>query len=459
MSQKYEFIVMIALSNLGSYNLQAEQYCKQAYQVSRLHKHPEQDLAFVPAKKMGILTDPIIWKNVLEKAQAIYEEKKNDITFEDKQFDLLVNHLVLSKKVIASLPEKTHVTIVFAVYKEHRRMLPKTLHKHGEDCIREKIRQMNWFAECSNFSWDMIIVDDGCPNSSGVKAQQILHQYEQETGRTWPVSVVFLSDCLKTPIPNLRLKATKESIKGGSIYYGLWHAYKNSHKIAPQAKHHLVLYTDADLSAHLGQIGIALDKIINQGYKLSFGSRKLDPSFAQRPLVQTKAGKLCTYILNNLFPALQVADTQAGFKLLHKNLLKEVFKHKLEEYGWCFDVELLLLANTLYSSCIKEFGFVWIDSIPESKTRKDGDTLYYLQCYLEFYKGLERLYRKYGHPRGVLQESFFELIVKLNLKRLKEILDHCPPEIFEKSDRELLRYKGSEARKLEALGKKDLGGY
>lgn len=166
--------------------------------------------------------------------------------------------------------------------------------------------------------------------------------------------------------------------------------------------------------------------------------------------MQAKAGKLCTYILNNLFPTLQITDTQAGFKLLHKNLLKEIFKHKLEEYGWCFDVELLLLTNFLYPSSIKEFGFVWIDSIPESKTRKEGNPLYYLQCYLQLYKGLERLYRKYAHPSNIRQESFLELIVKLNPERLKEILDHCPHGIFEKSDRELLSYKEIDARKLEA---------
>lgn len=265
--------------------------------------------------------------------------------------------------------------------------------------------------------------------------------------------MIFLSDCLKKLLPNLRLKTTEDSIKGGSIYYGLWHAYKNFNKIAPHAKHHLVLYTDADLSSHLGQIGIALEKIINQGYKLSFGSRKLDPSSAQRPLAQTKAGKLCTYIMNNLFPNLHVADTQAGFKLLHRDLLRGIFNHDLEEYGWCFDVELLLLANTLYPGCLKEFGFVWIDSIPESKTRKEGDALYYLKCYLQFYKGLERLYQKYGHPKDVRQESFLALITKLNLERLKELFDHCPPEIFEKLDKELLSYKGIEVRKLEAIQK------
>lgn len=172
---------------------QAEQYYKKAHHIWKTHHHPLQEIALsyikslktiLPVQKMSTLTDPIIWQNILSKAQAIYEGKKSNICFEDKRFEFLVNHLVQSKRVIANLPEKTHITIVFAVYKEHNRMVPKTLHEHGEDCIREKIRQMNWFADCPNFSWDMIIVDDGCPNNSGVKAQQILHQYEQETGRS-----------------------------------------------------------------------------------------------------------------------------------------------------------------------------------------------------------------------------------------------------------------------------------
>ena len=60
------------------------------------------------------------------------------------------------------------LSVVFAVYKEHHRILRPEEHDSGEDFLRRKVAQLNWLASSSpKFSWELVAVDDGCPEGSG----------------------------------------------------------------------------------------------------------------------------------------------------------------------------------------------------------------------------------------------------------------------------------------------------
>merc|ERR1719456_351914 len=77
----------------------------------------------------------------------------------------------ISKKLFESMPP-IHCTVVFALYKENNRILPKgdeegKSHKNGEDFIRRKHKQMMWLYENKkDSSWCMLGCDDGCPLDS-----------------------------------------------------------------------------------------------------------------------------------------------------------------------------------------------------------------------------------------------------------------------------------------------------
>merc|ERR1719482_2518974 len=77
----------------------------------------------------------------------------------------------ISKKLFETMPA-IHCTVVFALYKENNRILPKgdeegKSHKNGEDFIRRKHKQMTWlFSNKPKSSWELLGVDDGCPFDS-----------------------------------------------------------------------------------------------------------------------------------------------------------------------------------------------------------------------------------------------------------------------------------------------------
>merc|ERR1719316_800746 len=77
--------------------------------------------------------------------------------------------VAISKKLLEALPP-IHATVVFALYKEFNRILPKgdpaeegKCHPNGEDFIRRKHKQMSWlFENKKDSSWSLLGVDDGC---------------------------------------------------------------------------------------------------------------------------------------------------------------------------------------------------------------------------------------------------------------------------------------------------------
>lgn len=381
---------------------------------------------------------------ILESAQAIVESRAaSDSSLIEKTLAL---RLAESKGILLNLNEKVHLTVVIAVYKEINRMKTSGEHINGEDSIREKIRQLDWFSDCRNFSWEILIIDDGCPLNSGAQAKQIVEEFSASSKKQWPVEVDFLQHHIQereSPIDSCQaisdLRTAADSSKGGSIYYGLWKAIQTPR---PGAKH-IVLYTDADVSAHLGYAGFAIDQIINRGYQVSIGSRKLEVDKTKG--VNTKGGSLWCYLWNNMFGDLGVTDTQVGFKAFNAAMLRQILDRKMIEYGFSFDVELLALANRLEPNSIAEFPMVWIDSVPESNLKKVRDHNFWAMV-----KALGGLYKQYGikSERG---DSFARLALSLKREELEPILENCPTAIYTRTNAQLRHYKGVSADELSRL--------
>ena len=101
--------------------------------------------------------------------------------------------LAKSKLWVRTLDAPLRISVVFAVYKEHNRIRTRSEHPHGEDFLRKKVAQLEWlFEQSPAVSWELIIVDDGCPENSGGIAKQIIEENNLQS----KARVLFLSEAI-----------------------------------------------------------------------------------------------------------------------------------------------------------------------------------------------------------------------------------------------------------------------
>ena len=291
----------------------------------------------------------------------------------------LVVKLARSKATVRSLDEPLHVSVVFAVYSETTRMLPPSAHPHGEDLIVRKVEQLRWLFEGSPVTWSLLIVDDGCPDGSGPEAVRIA----AESCPDAPVRVLFLEDAIREGQPVTRpMRSPADSRKGGSIVYGMWMAAQEDHD------RHVVVFTDADLSTHLGQIGLLIEGIVLAGNDSAIGSRREPTSVVVKEGHRNTRGKLFIYLWKGLIhPLTYITDTQCGFKAFDAAAIREISGDLLEK-KFAFDIELLLKTELRRAGSIVKTPVAWIDSEAASTTTG-------LQPYLSMLQAVAAMYRKY----------------------------------------------------------------
>jgi hypothetical protein len=70
-----------------------------------------------------------------------------------------------SRRRLRELIGPIHLTVVWAMYGETGRMVPRAEHPHGEDFVRTKVRQLDWLTGgLPGVTWSVIACDDGCPD-------------------------------------------------------------------------------------------------------------------------------------------------------------------------------------------------------------------------------------------------------------------------------------------------------
>ncbi len=368
----------------------------------------------------------------LEKIQklsnTIFEESKNldeivaletEMINEKDNYSLITHSAVKiakSKQILSEIQEKIHLTILFAVYKEHNRILTKEEHPHGEDFLMRKIHQMdNLTSEFENITWDMLIIDDGCPENSGKIAQKILK--EKYKGNN--VEVLFLQDAIDNKLEVVKnIKSTDESHKGGSIEYGMWYAANKN------IKNNIIIYTDADLSTHLGQCGLLVDSIINNNKNVAIASRIEQASVVKKEDTRDLKSKLFIYLWKRMITRLNyIVDTQCGFKAFKPEVIKKIILNNLEK-KLAFDIELLLKTDILERHSIGKVAIAWIDST-EDLTKE-------AQPYLNMLKEIAKIYHKYATAHA--ESHLFAFFVKSLTEEQWDILvNHVPEGIQIKS--------------------------
>jgi hypothetical protein len=268
-----------------------------------------------------------------------------------------------SRRRLGELAGPVHLTVVWAMYGETGRMVPRAQHPHGEDFVRVKVGQLDWLTGgLPGVTWSIIAVDDGCPDrpsSADVMTGIVAAEgYPAEGHRS--VTVLRLAEVIESDIPVSPafggLTSTGQSRKGGSILAGLAAAARHDPGRANGAGRHVVCYTDADLSANLAQLGslaapiVAGDQVVGTlGQRYGIDGAVLvraDGPVTEPHSTGDKPDKIIIlfrhYVRALLIPSLaHVLDTQAGFKAFDAVALGPAIR-QMTSFNETFDVELLI---------------------------------------------------------------------------------------------------------------------
>ena len=366
------------------------------------------------------------------------DELEEELVAEKEMVPLMVHlavKLAKSKRIVAGIEDKVHVSVVFAVYQEQNRIRTQEEHPDGENFLIRKIAQLGWlFDAYPNFTWDMIIVDDGCPDHSGRIAQEILDaQYEGDN-----VHVLFLEEAIARRLPVVQpMISSSESRKGGSVQYGMWYAAQ------VQRQNHIILFTDADLSTHLGQTGLLVDGIMNREYDAAIGSRREPASVVVKAGVRNIRGKLFIYLWKRMIPNLgYIVDTQCGFKAFKAQTVRQIIDGLIEK-KFAFDIELLLKAELARHESILKVPIAWIDSESASTTTAIGP-------YLSMLQGIAEMYRRYLPPNPE-SEAFATFVESLTEETWSKLVRHIPPSIADREPAEFGEYRQVSAADLQSI--------
>ncbi|MDH3734400.1 MAG: hypothetical protein OEU54_12745 [Gemmatimonadota bacterium] len=375
------------------------------------------------------LTDPGHLDLLVTRAESLLEElgsAERAAALDDRiggdpdtpLFARVASKLALSRLRLDEIHDPVHVSVVFAVYKEHIRLRPPTEHPLGEDALREKLRQLRWlFGRTPRHTWDLTVVDDGCPESSGELAQAILKS-ELEPGEEG--CVLWLRDAIETGAPIVSgLESTDDSQKGGSIRLGLWHAVQASRDAL-----HLALFTDADLSTHLGQIGLLVSPIASAHSAAAIGSRREATSVVVKSTGRDHRGKLFIYLWKRLLPELRgITDTQCGFKAFESSHLR-TWIDETRDSRFSFDLEALVRVRRTGAGVITKVPIAWIDSEAASTTAEHAP-------YLPMLKSVLALRAQDAPPSGP-EATFARLIERLDERSFDRLVLRAPSAITER---------------------------
>jgi len=143
----------------------------------------------------------------------------------------------------------------------------------------------------------------------------------------------------------------------------------------------LLVYMDIDLSTDISSLKSLIHEIDFNNFDIAIGSRLLKKSVVtNRKFLRTLTSKTYSFITRLLFLS-KIHDFQCGFKIIKKSTAKTLLP-KIQDSGWFFDTELLLLAENKKFK-IKEIPVNWTDD-PNSKVDV-------IKTILEDLKGLMRM--------------------------------------------------------------------
>jgi hypothetical protein len=369
------------------------------------------------------------------------------------------NAVARSRRRLGELTGPIHLTVVWAMYGETGRMVPRSVHPHGEDFVRAKVRQLDWLTSgLPGVTWSIIACDDGChdqPSSADLMTDIAAAEgYPREGHRS--VTVLRLAELIEGGMsisPAFgRLTSTEQSRKGGSILAGMATAVRTGPVRANGTGRHVVCYTDADLSANLAQLGSLAAPIVAGGKVAG----ALGQRYGIEGAVLVRAGGPVTeprstggkpdkiiilfrhFVRASLIPPLaHVLDTQAGFKAFDAAALGPALP-SMTSFNETFDVELLIhLAQQYGPQALALEPIVFIEDFAATKfpSVKPGSR------HLAMIHQVVQLYDQFVAPAAPVTGAAADLLSLIRTLELDDYVtliehlraeDHGDPALFDR---------------------------
>jgi len=386
---------------------------------------------FKTAKPRFDLTDPADQENLYQLTEQLLAE--NPAADELKAAALLPEaplefkiaaKLVASRRYMQQIQQPLQIAVVFAMWGEQNRLRPRSAdNPTGEDSLRTKLQQLSWAAAGTPVNWTLYAVDDGCPHGSGPLAAEIAAAHPQSD----QVRVLYLDEAVPTESgPLAGLPGANDSRKAGAIILGCMQAIGDGATA--------VIYTDADNSVHLGQIGLLLQPYLENGTRVILGNRKHPEAVLVKVEGRWGIGiKLLRHMQRMVGHAIfsqNIRDTQAAFKLYDAALLQEIIAAPTV-FDFSFDTDWLLAAIARREPFTR-VPFAFIDSAAESASITQGP----MTTWETLLGGLVKAVRRHGVPHNeemarVLDEEMH------SAADLELLINHLPPELANASDADL----------------------
>ncbi len=252
-------------------------------------------------------------------------------------FFSLAAFLAISKNKLKKYRyKKLKLAILMNLIHEQNRLKPSSeKNPNGENSLKNKIDQLNWLLKDTEIEYRLIYVSGNCPwGSDGV--------LESEITRIKAENVIHIK------VGDYKVGDTyTKNQKGGEIIFGI-RSILQMKGYPDQGHFDCMLFTDADMTFDLGQIGTLLDGYFS-GMDLITGNRMDPQSILVKNMTRAGSGMLMyRHLQRKLAPGFfidkNLHDTQCPWKFLSNIVLADI-QDDLDSMDWSIDTDILSAAD------------------------------------------------------------------------------------------------------------------
>ena len=248
------------------------------------------------------------------------------------------------------------------------------MHPHGDDSIRFKIKTLQELEALNPlFTARFVVIDDECPDNSGLMARTIIENEYPEAYKTGRYKVLFLGSAIEEKDPDFpsgltHKSGSNRSVKGGALLFGM-RSTVNDIKDGL----YILIDNDADLSVHPALTGILIENILSGKSKVVAASRREPDSVSIIGSTRNTRGQFFIKIWRYLLPELAkiIKDTNRAFKAFESEALKQIL-NRIEIYTFPYQIELLQ-ACISHGIPLQKRGISYIDS--EAASTQSGSDI------------------------------------------------------------------------------------
>lgn len=207
---------------------------------------------------------------------------------------------------------------------------------YNEESIVEQniLKLLDYLREnLSNHSWFILIADNGSDDHTIEIASRLSDQY-----------------------PEIKYFHIRQKGRGYALKKA-WQHYESD----------IYFYMDCDLATGLEAIKPAVEAITKGDFDIAIGSRLAKGARVTRSWTRELTSRGLNIITKPLLST-KISDMQCGFKAVKKKIVEEILP-KVEDNGWFFDTELLILAEKSGYK-INEIPVEWVESRSQKRKSK-----------------------------------------------------------------------------------------